>query len=89
MNRFSTPLLALALGTLAPAAPAADASRLGTELTPSGAERAASKDGTIPAWSGNETQHTGWTWGTYRGAGFKHQRDKPVLTIDASKSDRR
>ena len=31
-----------------------DASRLGKDLTPSGAEKAGNKDGTIPAWTGSE-----------------------------------
>ena len=33
-----------------------EAARLGKELTPIGAERAANKDGTIPAWTGGLTQ---------------------------------
>ena len=42
---------------------AADPARLGGELTPAGGDRAASNDGAIPAWGGNEAQHSGWTWG--------------------------
>jgi len=34
----------------------ADVDRLGKDLTPSGAERAGNKDGTIPAWEGGLTQ---------------------------------
>jgi len=39
----------------------ADVDRLGKDLTPSGAERAGNKDGTIPAWEGGLTQPpAGW-----------------------------
>ena len=91
MNRFSPTFLALTLAAaLSPAAHAADASKLGTELTPAGGERAASKDGAIPAWAGNEAQHTGWTWGKYRGASFKYKGDKPLtLDITAPRRDTR
>ena len=32
-----------------------EAARLGADLTPNGAEKAANKDGSIPAWSGGLT----------------------------------
>jgi hypothetical protein len=44
---------AMAFSSIATAAPsAAEAARLGKELTPIGAERAANKDGSIPEWTG-------------------------------------
>jgi hypothetical protein len=81
---FALAALAVAAGAQA----AADAAKLGTELTPSGAEKAASKDGAIPAWSGNEPQESGWSFGKLRGDAFKNKADKPVLTIDASNADK-
>ena len=71
-----------------PIAYASDAARLGAELTPAGAEKAANKDGSIPAWSGNEAQHSGWTWGKYRGDSFKHRSDKPLFSIDSANADK-
>lgn len=71
-----------------PAAAAGDAARLGADLTPSGAEKAASKDGSIPAWGGNEAQQSGWSWGQYRGASWKYKGDKPLYSIDASNADK-
>lgn len=70
------------------AARAADAAKLGTELTPAGAEKSSNKDGSIPAWSGNETQQSGWSFGKLRGEHFKYRADKPVVTIDASNADK-
>lgn len=94
-HRMNTPwtpvaaaLLALAASVAGGPAAAADASRLGADLTPSGAEKAASKDGQVPAWTGNEPQQSGWSWGKYRGDYYRHKADKPVLTIDASNADK-
>ena len=84
MNRFRITLLAVALSALASQALAADASKLGTELTPIGAEKAANKAGTIPAWPGNEVQQTGWSYGELRGQHFKYKDDKPLYTIDGA-----
>lgn len=81
----------LSLALMAAAAPtcfAADAAKLGTDLTPSGAEKAASKDGAIPAWPGNEAQQSGWTYGKYRGEAWKFKGDKPLMSIDASNVDK-
>ncbi|WP_326537397.1 DUF1329 domain-containing protein [Pseudorhodoferax sp.] len=72
---------------LAAVAWAADPARLGTDLTPAGAERAASQDGAIPAWPGNEAIQSGWAPGKFRGDHFKYRTDKPLLTIDASNAD--
>jgi len=63
-----------------------DAARLKTELTPLGAERAGSKDGTIPAWTGGfETSIPGDKPGGRRGDPFKDE--KPVATITAKNAD--
>ncbi|OYV02077.1 MAG: hypothetical protein CFE45_01980 [Burkholderiales bacterium PBB5] len=80
-----TAVLSLAFGQLAHAA---DAARLGGDLTPGGAEKAANKDGSIPAWSGNEVQHSGWAYGKLRSDHFKYKADKPVITIAASNADK-
>jgi len=60
-----------------------DAARLGTELTPSGAEKAGSAGG-IPAWSAPEPQGPGWTYGKHRGDFWKFKGEKPLYTIDAT-----
>ncbi len=57
MNRVLATAIAAAglLGTALPAyakLTAAEAARLGADLTPMGAEKAGNKDGTIPAWTG-------------------------------------
>ena len=88
MNRFRITLIAVALSAFASQTLAADASKLGTELTPIGAEKAGNKAGTIPAWPGNEVQQTGWSYGELRGEHFKYKDDKPLYTIDASNADK-
>lgn len=61
--------------------------RLGKELTPVGAERAANKDGSIPEWSGGITSApAGWKPGQKRIDPFKD--DKPLYAIDASNVDK-
>jgi hypothetical protein len=77
----------LAIGSIVSAV-AADASKLGTELTPAGAEKGANKDGSIPAWPGNQVEQTGWTYGKFRGDYFRYKSDKPLFTIDASNADK-
>jgi hypothetical protein len=67
---------------------ASDAARLGAELTPAGAEKAGSKDGTIPAWQPGESATAGWSWGKKRVDFFKHKGDKPLFSIDASNVDK-
>jgi hypothetical protein len=58
------------------------------DLTPEGAERGASKDGAIPAFSGRETPDAGWTYGKYRADFWKHKNEKPLYSIDASNVDK-
>ena len=63
----------------------AEAGKLGKELTPAGAEKAASADGAIPAWSGGMSKApAGWKAG--RVDPFKD--DKPQYAIDASNVDK-
>ncbi|GAB6850689.1 DUF1329 domain-containing protein [Paraburkholderia kururiensis] len=57
-------------------------------LTPSGAEKEANKDGTIPAWQGAEAPLPGWEWGKLRLAYWKHKDEKPLFSIDASNVDK-
>ncbi len=88
MTRIGFTMMALALLALSPQTFAADAARLGSELTPAGGERGPSKDGSIPAWAGNEAQQTGWSYGQVRAAHWKHKGDKPLMSIDASNADK-
>lgn len=76
-------LMALAAVPVARAAvPAAEAARLKAELTPLGAERAANKDGSIPAWTGGLTTPTpGFVNGGRRPDPFA--AEKPLYSITA------
>lgn len=73
-------LVLLAGNSMAAVSPQ-DAAKLGTSLTPLGAEKAGNTAGTIPAWTGGITQApTG-----YKGSGTHHidpfAADKPLFTI--------
>jgi hypothetical protein len=69
------------------AATEAQAAALGKDLTPMGAEQAANKDGSIPAWTGGDLKTPGnWKAGTARPDPYA--ADKPLLTIDASSADK-
>jgi Protein of unknown function (DUF1329) len=62
---------------------AEEAQKLGTTLTPMGAERAGNKDGTIPAWDGGYTKvPAGYKTGDPRPDPFASE--KPVIVIDAT-----
>ena len=76
-------LLSLTMEMSAHAAvPAEEAARLKSELTPLGGERAANKDGSIPAWNGGLTSPiAGDKAGGRRGDPFKDE--KPILTINS------
>lgn len=63
---------------------AADASALGTTLTPLGGEMAGSKDGRIPAWKDEVQASEGWTWGKLRKDYWKYKNDKVLYTINAA-----
>ena len=72
---------ALAVALSAPAM--ADASRLGKDLTPMGAERAGNAAGTIPAWDGGlKAAPAGHAAGSHYADPFA--ADKPLFTIDAA-----
>jgi hypothetical protein len=79
--------LACAIGA-ATAATEQDAARLGKDLTPSGAEKAGNKDGSIPAWSGADPQLPGWAYGKKRADYWKHKGEKPLFSIDAANVDK-
>jgi hypothetical protein len=85
-------LLTSALGLLVAVAAsaaisAADAARLGNDLTPLGGEKAGNADGSIPAWTGGlTTAPAGYKPGMHHPDPFK---DDPVLfTITAANADK-
>jgi hypothetical protein len=80
--------VALAASMTITLAHAADASQLGTMLSPAGADKAASSDGTVPAWTPAEPQGAGWTFGKRRIDYFKYKADEPLFSIDASNVDK-
>lgn len=64
-----------------------DAARLGKELTPVGAERAANGDGSIPAWTGGDMNPpAGWKRGQPRPDPYRGE--KPQFSINAANVDR-
>src|SRR5688572_23266215 len=79
-------LAALLLGNAVAGVTEAEAARLkaGGDLTPVGAERAASKDGTIPAWEGGLTTSPP----SYKGTGQRYTDpfpdDKPLFVVSAA-----
>jgi Protein of unknown function (DUF1329) len=77
------------LGTALPAyakLTAAEAARLGADLTPMGAEKAGNKDGTIPAWTGGLcAPPAGWT--AAKGYVDPFPNDKVKFTITAANAE--
>lgn len=69
-------------------AQADNAAKLGTALTPAGADKSASADGAIPAWAQPSAQGQGWTHGKRRIDHFKYKDDKPLYSIDAANLDK-
>jgi len=67
---------------------APDAARLGADLTATGAEKAANKDGVIPAFAAAPVAEAGWSQGKKREDFFKFKGDKPLFAIDASNVDK-
>jgi hypothetical protein len=69
------------------AASAADAAKLGTELTPLGAVKAGNADGTIPAWEGGLTSASQAGFANFR-PGQHHPdpyaSDKPLYTVTSA-----
>ena len=83
-----TPLCVLCSAGFARASvSAADANRLGNDLTPLGAEKAGNADGSIPAWTGGiTTPPAGYTTGMHHLDPFK---DDPVLfSITSANADK-
>ncbi|MGS0893229.1 DUF1329 domain-containing protein [Burkholderia stagnalis] len=58
------------------------------DLTPAGAERAASKDGLVPAFAGRQAVPSGWEYGKPRGDFWKNRNEKPLYSIDAANVDK-
>ena len=85
MKTFPLSLLGAALCALfgagsLQAASAINVDKLGSELTPVGAEMAGNADGSIPAWDGGLTKvPAGWS----PGHGDPFAADKPLYSIDA------
>lgn len=68
------------------AATEAQAQALGKDLTPMGAERAASSDGTIPEWKGGDVQApSGWKPGSARPDPYA--ADKPLFSVTAANAE--
>src|SRR6188472_2764598 len=82
----TTMTFALALALAAPAAlakaTAQEVERLGKDLTPVGAEKAANKDGTIPSWDGGLTKAPAG-FDAKKGYADPYAADKPLFTITA------
>lgn len=62
-----------------------DASRLNGDLTPLGGERAASKSGLVPAWTGGAASPPGWSQGMPAPNLFPNQQ--PLFTVTAANID--
>ncbi len=88
MNISRINLFALATLAAGSALAATDAqiARLGQDLTPIGAEKAASKDGAIPAWGGGDSvMPAGWKTGQPRPDPYA--AEKPLFVINAANTD--
>jgi hypothetical protein len=78
---------ALLAGSASAAATDAEIARLGKDLTPVGAEKAANKDGSIPAWSGTPLQSpAGWKLGDLPRPD-PYAAEKPLFSITAANVD--
>jgi hypothetical protein len=80
-------LISACLAGLSAQANAADANKLGSELSPTGADKSAGKDG-LPAWSGTEAPVGAWAFGKKRGDFWKYKNEKPSFSIDAANVDK-
>ncbi|RDU96372.1 DUF1329 domain-containing protein [Trinickia dinghuensis] len=76
------PVKLIVLAVMSAAATAALAQSSGN-LTMSGADVAASKDGTIPAFEGQNAPEAGWSVGKPRGEYWKYKNEKPQFSITA------
>lgn len=72
------------LATAGSPALAADVAPLPAGLTAIGAEIAANKGGTIPAWKNEVQASEGWAWGKLRKDYWKYKNDKVQYTINAA-----
>ena len=89
-SKMTWAALAIGAALATPAAAelsAADLAKLGTTLTPVGAEKAGNAAGTIPAWDGGITRPVA---GYVNGGPYVDPlpNDRPLFTIDASNVDR-
>jgi len=91
MKKFTLACLSMLAGVIigAPATAAvsaAEAAKLGSELTPLGAEKAGNADGSIPAWDGGLTSAAQAGFANFR-PGQHHPdpyaSDKPLFTVSA------
>ena len=91
MKKFTLACLSMLAGVIigAPATAAvsaAEAAKLGNELTPLGAEKAGNADGSIPAWDGGLTSAAQAGFANFR-PGQHHPdpyaSDKPLFTVSA------
>ncbi len=73
-------------GTSWAALTAAEADKLGKELTPTGATKAGNADGSIPAWEGGLTKPPAG-WKAEQGYVDPFANEKPTLTINAANAD--
>ncbi len=64
------------------------AAAMAEDLTPEGGDRAASKDGSVSAYTGKQPPEAGWEWGKVRRDFWKHKNEKPLYSIDASNVDK-
>jgi hypothetical protein len=83
---FIAAVLCLAAGAVAAKVSPDEAARLNKDLTPTGAERAGNKDGSIPAWSGGLTQAPACFTPGKRHCD-PYPDDKPLYTITAANVD--
>jgi len=79
-------LLALAALGAAAKPPADQIARLGKDLTPVGAERAANKDGSIPAWDGGVAKAPAG-FDPAKGWADPFAADKPLLTVTGANAE--
>jgi len=90
--KFNQVVLCIAISTIFSgnvwSASPADVARLGQDLTAVGADPAANKDGTIPAFSGMDKPLPGWSFGKVREEYSKLKTEKPLFVIDASNVDK-
>lgn len=88
MKKTYIEIAALSLCAMATLAHASgDPARLGKDLNPLGGEMQGSKDGAIPAWTGEDV-FPGWSHGKNEAAFYKYRDDKVQFTIDASNVDK-